>query len=262
MTGFVDSHCHLNYKGLVEEVDDVISRARGAGVSHMLAINTRLDELPDILAIADGNDDIHVSAGIHPHEAENHAIASSEKLVEAAAHDKVVGIGETGLDYFYDNAPREQQQASFRLHIHAAQETGLPLIVHTRDAEEDTADIMREEMSKKPYKGVIHCFTASDAFADIAMEMGFYISLSGIVTFKSAKELQATAKRLPLDRLLIETDSPFLAPVPHRGKTCEPAFVADTARFLAALRGEEIETLADASRRNFFALFDKATPTQ
>ncbi|MEO0411801.1 MAG: TatD family hydrolase [Pseudomonadota bacterium] len=262
MSGFVDSHCHLNYKGLVEEVDAVISRARGAGVSHMLAINTRLDELPDILAIADGNDDIHVSAGVHPHEAANHAIGSSGKLIEAAGHSKVVGIGETGLDYFYDNAPRAQQKESFRLHIHAAQETGLPLIVHTRDAEGDTAQIMREEMARKPYTGVIHCFTASDAFAGIAMELGFYISLSGIVTFKSAKDLQETAKRLPLDRLLIETDSPFLAPVPHRGKTCEPAFVADTARFLAELRGEDVDALADASTRNFFALFDKAAPAQ
>lgn len=260
MSGFVDSHCHLNYKGLVEDVDAVIARARGAGVRHMLAINTKLDELPDILAIANGNDDIHASAGVHPHEAENHAVQSIDKLVAAARDDKVVGIGESGLDYYYDNAPRAQQQASFRLHINAAQETGLPLIVHTRDAEDDTAAIMREEMARKPYKGVIHCFTASDAFADIAMDMGFYISLSGIVTFKSAKSLQQTAKRLPINRLLIETDSPFLAPVPHRGQTCEPAFVADTARFLADLRGETIDTLAQATTRNFFTLFDKAAP--
>ncbi|MEM7570653.1 MAG: TatD family hydrolase [Pseudomonadota bacterium] len=260
MSGFVDSHCHLNYKGLVEDVDGVIARARDAGVSHMLAINTKLSELPDIIAIAEGNDDIHVSAGVHPHEAGDNAVAGEQVLIKAAESDKVVGIGETGLDYYYDNAPRADQQDSFRLHIRAAQETGLPLIVHTRDAEDDTARILREEMERRPYAGVIHCFTASDAFADIAMDLGFYISLSGIVTFKSAKDLQATAKRLPLERMLIETDSPFLAPVPHRGKTCEPAFVADTARFLADLRGEDVAKLAKVTAENFFTLFNKAAP--
>lgn len=260
MTTFVDSHCHLNYKGLVEDVENVISRAREAGVSHMLAINTRLEELDGILDIVGGEADIHASAGIHPHEAENHAVQSLEDLLKRTAHDQVVAIGETGLDYYYEHAPRQKQADSFRLHIHAAQETGLPLIVHTRDAEDDTAQIMREEMERKAYKGVIHCFTASDAFADIALELGFYISLSGIVTFKSAKELQATAKTLPLDRLLVETDSPFLAPVPHRGKTCEPAFVMDTAKFVAELRGDTLDELSAATTANFFTLFDKASP--
>ncbi|MEM1021148.1 MAG: TatD family hydrolase [Pseudomonadota bacterium] len=260
MTGFVDSHCHLNYKGLVEDVDGVITRARDAGVRHMLAINTRLDELPGILDIVRNQPDIHASAGVHPHEAEANPAASLDQLLRLLDDEKVVGVGESGLDYYYDNSPREEQGASFRLHIHAAQETGLPLIVHTRDAETDTAELLREEMARKPFKGVIHCFTASDAFADIAMELGFFISLSGIVTFKSARDLQATAKRLPLSRLLIETDSPFLAPVPHRGQTCEPAFVADTARFLADLRGEALEMLAEATTENFFTLFDKATP--
>src|SRR5690606_34545081 len=169
------------------------------------------------------------------------------------------GIGETGLDYYYDHSDRARQQTSFRAHIAAARETGLPLIVHTRDAEEDTAAILREEMGKGPYTGVIHCFTASDAFADIALELGFFISISGIVTFKNAKALQATAARLPANRLLVETDSPFLAPVPHRGRPCEPAFVADTARFLATLRGEPVEALADRTSVNFRRLFAKAT---
>jgi len=260
MAQLVDSHCHLNYKGLIEDVDAVIDRARAAGVSHMLSINTRLSELDQILNIISGAEDIHATAGVHPHEAENHAAQSLDDLLNKTQHAQVVGIGESGLDYYYDNAPREKQRESFRLHIHAAQETGLPLVVHTRDAEDDTAQMLREEMDRKPFNGVIHCFTASDAFADIALELGMYISLSGIVTFKSARDLQATAKRLPLDKLLVETDSPFLAPVPHRGKTCEPAYVAHTAQFLAELRGEDFDTLASATTQNFFKLFDKATP--
>ena len=174
-----------------------------------------------------------------------------------ASHPRVVGIGETGLDYYYDHSDRERQQHSFRAHIAACRETGLPLIVHTRDADDDTIRIMRDEMEQGPYSGVIHCFTASGAFADAAMALGFYISISGIVTFKSARDLQETAARLPLDRLLVETDSPFLAPVPHRGKPCEPAYVADTARFLAALRGESVEQLAAATSANFRTLFSK-----
>lgn len=257
---FVDSHCHLNYKGLVEDVSGVIERARSAGVSHMLAINTRLEELDDILDIVSGEADIHASAGIHPHEAEKHAVRSLDELIKRTVNDQVVAIGESGLDYYYEHAPRKEQCDSFRLHIHAAQETGLPLIVHTRDAEDDTARIMREEMDRKPYKGVIHCFTASDAFADIALDLGFYISLSGILTFKSAKALQDTARRLPLDKVLVETDSPFLAPVPHRGKTCEPAYVMETAAFLAQLRGDSLDDLARATTANFFTLFDKASP--
>ncbi|MEM6681180.1 MAG: TatD family hydrolase [Pseudomonadota bacterium] len=260
MTQLVDSHCHLNYKGLIEDVEGVIERARAAGVGHMLSINTKLEDLDEILSIISGADDIHATAGVHPHEAGDHAVQSLDALIDKTQNAQVVGIGESGLDYYYDNAPREKQRESFRLHINAAQETGLPLVVHTRDAEDDTAQLLREEMERKPFKGVIHCFTASDAFADIALDLGFYISLSGIVTFKSARELQATAKRLPLERLLVETDSPFLAPVPHRGKTCEPAFVAHTARFLAELRGEEFETLAAATTANFFSLFDQAKP--
>jgi len=255
---FIDSHCHLNYKGLIEDQQNVLERARGAGVDLMLNIATRESEWDDVLATALRETDVWATVGIHPHEADEHPHVDTAKLVERAAHPRIVGIGETGLDYYYDHSDRERQQRSFRSHIAASRETGLPLIVHTRDAEEDTLAIMRDEMGKGAYGGVIHCFTASGAFADAAMELGFYISISGIVTFKNARDLQETAGRLPLERLLIETDAPFLAPVPHRGKPCEPAFVADTARFLANLRGESVEQLAEATAANFRTLFSKA----
>ncbi|UZW56346.1 TatD family hydrolase [Sphingobium sp. JS3065] len=254
----IDSHCHLNYKGLIEDQQNVLERARDAGVSLMLNIATRESEWDAVLETALREPDVWATVGIHPHEADEHPHVDTAKLVERAAHPRIVGIGETGLDYYYDHSDRERQQRSFRSHIAASRETGLPLIVHTRDAEEDTIAIMRDEMGKGAYGGVIHCFTASGAFADSAMELGFYISISGIVTFKNARDLQETAARLPLDRLLVETDSPFLAPVPHRGKSCEPAFVADTARFLANLRGESVEQLAEATSANFRKLFSKA----
>lgn len=253
----IDSHCHLNYKGLVEDQANVLERARAQGVGVMLNIATRESEWDDVLGTALREPDVWATVGIHPHEADDHPHVDTAKLVERAAHPRVVGIGETGLDYHYDHSDRDRQRRSFRSHIAACRETGLPLIVHTRDAEEDTIAILRQEMEEGAYSGVIHCFTASGAFADAAMELGFYISISGIVTFKSAKDLQETAKRLPLDRLLIETDSPFLAPVPHRGKPCEPGFVADTARFLATLRGESVEQLAAATSGNFRTLFSK-----
>ena len=255
---FVDSHCHLNYKGLIEDQDAVLARAAAAGVSAMLNISTRRREWDDIIATAQKAPNIWATIGIHPHEADDHADVDTALLVNASSHPKVIGIGETGLDYYYDHSDREQQRTSFRAHIAAARETGLPLIVHTRDAEEDTAQILHEEMGKGAFPGVIHCFTASQEFADIALKLGLFISISGIVTFKSAADLQATAARIPADRLLIETDRPFLAPVPHRGKSCEPAFVADTAQFLATLRGISVEDLAQQTRDNFFRLFSKA----
>ncbi|OYY90634.1 MAG: LuxR family transcriptional regulator [Sphingomonas sp. 28-66-16] len=257
---FIDSHCHLNYKGLAEQQQEVLERARHAGVETMLTISTRESEWDDVIAIAEREADVWATVGIHPHEADQHGHIDTAKLVERAAHPRVVGIGESGLDYYYDHSDRARQQTSFRAHIAAARETGLPIVVHTRDAEDDTAAILREEMGKGAYPGVIHCFTASGAFADIALELGLYISISGIVTFKNARDLQETAARLPIERLLIETDSPFLAPVPHRGKTGEPAFVADTARFLAELRGIDVMTLAEATTTNFHRLFTKVTP--
>ena len=256
-----DSHCHLNYKGLVEEEQAVLDRARATGVVAMLNISTREREWGEVVGVAEREPDVWATIGIHPHEADAHPHVDTAKLVAQAAHPRVVGIGETGLDYYYDHSDRARHQRSFRSHIAACRETGLPLIVHTRDAEEDTAAILRDEMAKGDFTGVIHCFTASDAFADIALDLGFYISISGIVTFKNARALQETAKRLPANRLLIETDAPFLAPVPHRGKTGEPAFVADTAKFLADLRDEPLDDLADVTRANFHRLFAKTKAT-
>ena len=254
----IDSHCHLNYKGLVEEQDAVIARARSAGITGMLNISTRASEWDAVIGTAARYPDIWATIGIHPHEADSHPDVDTEKLVGAAGHAKVIGIGETGLDYYYDRSDRERQKSSFRSHIAASRETGLPLIVHTRDAEEDTAHILTEEMEQGAYSGVIHCFTASADFAEKALALGLYISLSGIVTFKNARDLQATAAEIPEDRLLVETDAPFLAPVPHRGKTCEPAYVADTLRFLADLRGVTPERLQATTSANFMRLFGKA----
>lgn len=254
---FTDSHCHLNYKGLVEEQQAVLARARAAGVEAMLNISTRQSEWDEVIGLAEEEPDVWASVGIHPHEADAHPDVQTATLVERAAHPRVVGIGESGLDYYYDHSDRDRQRVSFRAHIAAARETGLPIIVHTRDAEEDTYAILAEEMEKGAYGGVIHCFTASWDFAEKALELGLYVSISGIVTFKNAKDLQSSAIMIPSDRLLIETDAPFLAPVPHRGRPCEPAFVADTARFLATLRGEAVEDLAQRTGDNFRRLFNK-----
>jgi TatD DNase family protein len=259
---FIDSHCHLNYKGLIEDQANVIERAHAAGVSTMLNISTRESEWDDVIATAEKAENIWATIGIHPHEADGHAQIDTAKLVAKAAHPKVIGIGETGLDYYYDKSDRDQQRRSFRAHIVAARETGLPLIVHTRDAEDDTAEILADEMGKGAFSGVIHCFTASQDFAEKALALGLYISISGIVTFKNAKDLQDSATRVPEDRLLIETDSPFLAPVPHRGKSCEPAYVADTARFLSHLRGVSVDHLAQTTSQNFYRLFSKAIASQ
>lgn len=255
---FVDSHCHLNYKGLVEQQVDVLARARESGVSAMLNISTRECEWDDVIGLAEQESDVWASVGIHPHEADQHVGMDCAKLVEKSAHRRVVAIGETGLDYYYDKSDRAQQCTGFREHIKASRETGLPIIIHTRDAEADTAAILTEEMREGAFTGVIHCFTASAEFARIALDLGMYISLSGIVTFKNAQDLQDIAKWLPEDRLLVETDAPFLAPIPHRGRTGEPAFVADTARFVAQLRGVAPDLLAQQTSDNFYNLFSKA----
>lgn len=255
----IDSHCHLNYKGLVEDQAQVLGRARESGVRGFLNISTRQREWGDVVGTAERESDVWASIGIHPHEADAHADLGEAVLLEAAAHPRVIAIGETGLDYYYDHSDRQVQQDLFRAHIRVSRETGLPLIVHTRDAEEDTTRIIAEEMGKGAFPALIHCFTASAQFAAKMLELGLTISLSGIVTFKNAKDLQAIAAELPEDRLLVETDAPFLAPVPHRGKTCEPAFVADTCAFVAGLRGTSKEALADRTGQNFFKLFNKAS---
>lgn len=256
--GLIDSHCHLNYEGLVERQDDILAAARSRGIQGFLNISTRQREWDAIIATADRNDDVWATVGVHPHEADAHPDLGAGALVEAAAHRKVVAIGECGLDYYYDKSDRVAQRDRFQAHIEAAREAGLPLVVHTRDAEDDTAEMLTREVGKGGVRGVLHCFTGSAGLARKALDLGFYISLSGIVTFKNAKNLQETAKFVPQDRLLVETDSPFLAPVPHRGKTCEPAFVADTAAFLSDLRDEPMDELAAATTANFFALFGKA----
>jgi TatD DNase family protein len=258
----IDSHCHLEYKGLVEDQQGVLSRAREAGVGGFLSISTRQREWQQVVATAERESDVWASVGIHPHEADAHADMGEAALLEAAAHPKVIAIGETGLDYYYDHSDRVMQQSLLRRHIAVSRETGLPLIVHTRDAEADTAAILTEEMEQGAFPALIHCFTASAGFGRKMLDLGLTISLSGIVTFKNAKDLQAIAAELPEDRLLVETDAPFLAPVPHRGRVCEPAFTADTARFVAQLRGTTPEHLAEVTTRNFFALFTKAAFTE
>jgi TatD DNase family protein len=254
----IDSHCHLEYKGLVEDQQGVFARARAAGISGFLNISTRQGEWGQVIATAARENDVWASVGIHPHEADAHADLGAAALLAAAEHDKVIAIGETGLDYYYEHSQRATQQALFRTHIAVARETRLPLIVHTRDAEEDTAAILTEEMEKGDFPALIHCFTASADFARTVLDLGLTISLSGIVTFKNAKDLQAIVSELPEGRMLVETDAPFLAPIPHRGQVCEPAFTADTARFIASLRGIEPEVMGEITTRNFARMFAKA----
>ena len=255
----IDSHCHLNYEGLAERRDEVLNTARAAGVTGFLNISTRQREWRDVIAVAEANADVWATVGVHPHEADAHPDLGASALIDAASHPDVIAIGECGLDYYYDKSDRGAQRDRFEAHIEAARETGLPLVVHTRDAEDDTAEILEQAVNKGGVRGVLHCFTGSWELAKKGLDLGFYVSLSGIVTFKNAQDLQRTARKLPSDRMLVETDSPFLAPVPHRGRTCEPAFVADTARFVADLRGIEVETLAQETTDNFFQLFNKAS---
>lgn len=254
----IDSHCHLNYAGLAERQEEVLASARARGIAGFLNISTRQNEWSEVVAVAERNHDVWASIGVHPHEADAHPDLGATALAEAAAHPRVIAIGECGLDYYYDKSDRVAQRERFQAHIEASRTTGLPLVVHTRDAEDDTAKILTREVGKGGVAGVLHCFTGSAKLARKALDLGFYISISGIVTFKNAKDLQEVAKSIPQDRLLVETDSPFLAPVPHRGQTCEPAFVADTAAYLSDLRDEPLDELAGATTANFFRLFGKA----
>jgi TatD DNase family protein len=255
----VDSHCHLDFDVFDEDRQETIQRARNAGVATMVTICTRVTRFDEIRAIAESDENIWCSVGIHPHQAEEEPVISVDDLVSRAAHPKVIGIGETGLDYYYDNSPRELQETSFRTHIAASRETGLPLIVHTRDADDDMADILEDEMGKGAFPGVLHCFSSGRQLAERALDIGFYISLSGIVTFKNAQDLRNIAKDVPVDRILVETDSPFLAPIPNRGKRNEPSFVVDTAAKVAELQDVDKDALSIASTENFFRLFNKAT---
>jgi TatD DNase family protein len=252
----VDSHCHLDFPDFAAERDAVIARARAAGVGSMLTICTRLDQFDGVRSIAAAYDGIWCSVGAHPHEAADHAALCTDDLLMLADHPKVVGIGETGLDFHYDLSPRDVQERVFRTHIAASRASGLPLIIHAREADREIAQILEEE---RPPPGVLHCFSSERALADTALELGFYVSISGIVTFRNAEELRGIVRDLPLDRLLVETDAPYLAPVPHRGKRNEPAFVAATAAAVAALKGVGPEQIAAVTRDNFYRLFAKAT---
>ena len=259
-TLLIDSHCHLDYLARDQDLDDVVARARAAGVGGMVTICTKFSEFDAIRAIAERYDDIWCSLGVHPHEADAEPEVSPERLVDLAKHPKVVGIGESGLDYYYEHSSREAQRRSFRSHIAAARTTGLPLIVHTRDADDDTVDILQDEFAKGPFPGLIHCYSTSQELAERSLEIGFYISLAGIVTFKSANSLRETVRMLPIDRILIETDAPYLAPVPMRGRSNEPAFVAHTAAAVAELKGISVDELTAATTANFFRLFSRARP--
>lgn len=256
----VDSHCHLDFPDFEADRDGVIARAGAAGVGLMVTICTRVSRFPEILAIAERYDNVYCSVGIHPHEAGTEPETAAAELVALARHPKVVGIGETGLDFYYDHSPREAQARSFRSHIAAARETGLPLIVHTRDADAETVAILREEMGQGAFPGVIHCFSAGRQLAADAVALGFYISASGILTFKSAEAVREAVAEVPPERLLVETDAPYLAPVPKRGKTNEPAFVCHTAARLADLHGMTADRLAEVTTANFLRLFSKVPP--
>jgi len=256
----VDSHCHLDFPEFSADLDGVVGRARSVGVGICVSIGTELARFPGVRAVAERFDNVWCSVGVHPHESAKEELDGASALIEAAAHPKVVGIGETGLDYYYEHSPRDPQRANFRAHIAAARVTGLPLIVHTRDADDDTIEILRDEMGKGAFTGLIHCFTGTKRLADAALELGLYISVSGIATFKNSQGLRDVLQGVPLDRLLVETDAPYLAPVPHRGKTNEPAFVVHTAAMLAALKGVSDTALAGATTANFLSLFRKVTP--
>lgn len=257
MTLLVDSHCHLDFPDFAAERDAVITRARQAGIGLMLTISTRLDQFAQVLAIAESYPDVYCTVGIHPHEADDHVDVAAARLIELASHPKVVGIGETGLDYFYEHSDRKAQRACFLAHIAAARETGLPVVIHTRDADEDTAAIIDAEMAKGPFKGLLHCFSSGQPLAELAVRHGMMVSFSGILTFNKARGVQDAARALPLDHLLVETDAPYLAPVPLRGKRNEPSYVVHTAAFLAKLKGIGSAELTAATTDNFLRLFAK-----
>jgi TatD DNase family protein len=254
----VDSHCHLDFPALAEERDAVIARARAAGVRLMQTIGTRLDTFEQVLATAEAKPDVYCSVGVHPHRAAKEPLDGPGQLVTRAAHPKVTGIGESGLDYYYDHSPRDVQADVFRVHIQAARDSGLPLIVHTRDADRDTADLLRAAMAEGPFTGVIHCYSSSPELGFAAVEMGLYVGLGGILTFKRSEQLRATVSELPLERMLLETDAPYLAPEPFRGKRNEPAYVAHVAATLAGIKGLTVAEIEAATTDNFFRLFTKA----
>jgi len=253
----IDSHCHLDYPDLVKDLDAVVGRARAAGVGRMVTISTRIKRQPELRAIADRFDDVFCSVGTHPDHADEELEISVADIVAMTKPDKVVAIGEAGLDYFHHKPPQKAQEQGFRNHIAAARETGLPLVIHTRSADADTGKILEQEMGKGAFSAVLHCYTGGPELAQFAIELGLYVSFTGILTFKKSDELRAIAASLPADRILVETDSPFLAPGPYRGKRNEPSYVVETARVLADVRGLTLEEISDQTTENFFKLFSK-----
>ena len=258
----VDSHCHLDFDAFAGTLDAIVANATAAGVGMMVTICTKLSAFAQVRALAERYGQIYCSVGVHPHEAAAEGVRDPETLIALAAHPKVVGIGETGLDYYYEHSPRDAQRASFAAHIAAARATGLPLIIHTRDADEDMVAMLTAAVQDGPLTGVLHCFSSSRQLAETAEELGFYISFSGILTFKNATELRAIAAEIPADRLLVETDAPYLAPTPMRGKRNEPSYVGYTAARLAELRGLHSPEIAATTTDNFFNLFKKAARQQ
>jgi len=253
----IDSHCHLNFPDFSADLDDVVADARSQGVKILQTICTEIEEFEQVLQIAEKYENIYCSVGVHPNNCEKSQRADLQYLLEKASNIKVIGIGETGLDYHYQDSQISIQQESFRIHIEAARISGLPIIIHTRDADEDTINILEQEMKKGAFKGLIHCFTSSEYLAQKSIEMGLYISLSGILTFKTAQNIRDTVKNLPIERLLIETDSPYLAPLPHRGKRNQPAYVKYVNQRLAEIKDLSEEQVANITSENFFRLFDK-----
>lgn len=256
----VDSHCHLDFPDFDADRDAVIARAYAAGINTMVTISTRVAELPKLLAITEAHENIYCSVGTHPHNAAEEPDITTADLIGHTEHPKVVAIGEAGLDYHYDNSPREAQAIGFRRHIAAARETGLPLIIHARDADDDIAAILREETEQGAFPAILHCFASGRELAMTGLELGHYVSFSGIITFKNAEDLRSIAADIPADRLLVETDAPYLAPTPNRGKRNEPAYVVETAKVLADLRKVELEEIAGRTSENFFRLFTKISP--
>ena len=253
----VDSHCHLDFPDFAEEVERVVARAQSVGVETMLTIGTRLDRFPAVLALAERFPNVYCTVGVHPNEADSAPDVQVEQLLELARHPKVVGFGETGLDFYYERSDRDRQKRAFRIHLEAARQAGLPVIIHTRNADADMAGILAEESAKGAFTGLVHCFSSGPELADLAVKLGLYISVSGIVTFKNADALRQVIAGLPQDRLLVETDSPYLAPIPFRGKRNEPAHVIHTARKVAEILNVDEGSLAEVTTANFHSLFDK-----
>jgi TatD DNase family protein len=253
----VDSHCHLDFPDFASELDGVVARARAADVGRIVTISTRVRRLDDLLAIAGRFEDVFCSVGTHPHHAHEELDISADDLAARTKHPKIVAIGEAGLDYFYDNSPREAQAQGFRAHIAAARQTRLPLVIHAREADEDVARILEDEMGKGAFPAVLHCYTGGRDLAMKAVALGLYVSFTGILTFKKSDALRAIAAELPAERILVETDAPYLAPGKMRGKRNEPAYVAETAKVLAETRGVSFEEIAQQTTDNFFRLFSK-----